>query len=230
MKTFLILAAGRGSRFGGDKLLEPINGLTLPQRCALFALANGAERLCVTVSRDSVLTNGSAIYHPVVEDIRRAVDHKVDVEVSFQAVGSYGPGAAITAWEGKIKDDFTVLFGDNLYEGQLPEFNPTKTYFSYKTLGVDPRNFQLAAVVNKYIVEKPHVFIKGDFFCGFAHFPKTFFEGLPALQRSSRDEYEITDMINLAKDVETVDLDELGLKWADITYKSDIEVLEAMTS
>ena len=229
MKTFLILAAGRGSRFGGDKLLEPINGKTLPQRCALFALTNGAERLCVTVNRHSVLTNGSEIYHPVVEDIRRVVGQQIDVEVSFQASDCYGPGAAITAWEGKIDEDFVVLFGDNLYEGLLPVFDPNITHFSYKSLGSDPRNLQLAAVVDDYIIEKPHVFLHGQFFCGFVHFPAKFFDGLPALQRSSRDEYEITDMVNLAESVVPVDLDLMRITWADITYKSDIEKLEQMT-
>lgn len=229
MRTFLILAAGRGSRFGGDKLLEPINGSTLPQRSALFALANGAERLCVTVSRETVLTNGVEIYHPVIEDIRKVVGNQIDVEVSFQASDCYGPGAAITAWEGKINDDFTVLFGDNLYEGFLPELSANKTYFSYKRLVSDPRNLQLAAVVDNFIIEKPHVFLSGQFFCGFVHFPKRFFESLPALQRSSRDEYEITDMINMATSVEALDLNELGIKWSDITYKADIAILEQMT-
>jgi len=229
MKTFLILAAGRGSRFGGDKLLEPINGSTLPQRCALFALANGAERLCVTVSRSSVLTNGNAIYHPVVEDIRRVVDNQIDVEVSFQAPDCYGPGAAITAWEGKISDDFIVLFGDNLYEGFLPSFDPLITHFSYKTLPTHPRNLQLAAVIDDYIIEKPHAQLSGKFFCGFAHFPIGFFDQLPAMQRSSRDEYEITDMLNLAKMRVPMDLGTMGIKWADITYKSDLQTLEDMT-
>jgi len=230
MNTFVILAAGNSTRFGGNKLLEPISGLTLPQRCALFAEANGAKRVCVTVNRNAVRTNGSDVFHPVIEDIKAVLKDPSIVEISFQSSDSYGPGAAITAWEGKLVDDFTVLFGDNLYEGIIPELDPTKTHFSYRSLSSNPRNLQLAAVVNGFVVEKPHAFLEGDFFCGFVHFPAGFFSKLPALQKSSRGEYEITDMINMLSPAIPLSLDDLKIKWADITYKVDIERLEALVS
>jgi dTDP-glucose pyrophosphorylase len=152
----------------------------------------------------------------------------VEVEIAFQDENAYGPGAAIAAWEGKIEDDFTVLFGDNYYEGKLPDLAPDWTHFSYKILGVNPRNLQLAAVIDNYIVEKPHAFLEGRFFCGFAHFPRDFWFTLPQLQKSGRGEYEITDMINLAGNTQAWNLDELGIKWGDITYKSDISKIERL--
>lgn len=225
MRTFLILAAGNSTRFGSDKLREPINGLTLPQRCAMFAIANRAERICVTLNRKAVLTDGSQVYHPIHEDLKKVFP---DVEVAFQDESCYGPGAAITTWEGRIDDDFTVLFGDNLYSGKLPILSSKCTHFSYKTLDTDPRNLQLAAVVGNYIVEKPHAFLSGRFFCGFAHFPTNFWANLPQMQRSGRGEYEITDMLNLSQDTYSWDLDECGIKWGDVTYKTDVEKLEKL--
>jgi len=230
MNTFVILAAGNSTRFGGNKLLEPIAGLTLPQRCAQFAERNGAKRICVTINKNAVKTDGLSIYHPIVEDIKGVLQDPSIVEVAFQSPDCYGPGAAITAWEGKLNESFIVLFGDNLYEGKLPDLDPAKTYFSYQTLESNPRNLQLAAVVDGFVVEKPHAFLTGNFFCGFIHFPTGFFVRLPALQKSSRGEYEITDMINMLSPASTLSLDELGIKWADITYKSDIERLEGLVS
>jgi len=230
MSTFLILAAGNSTRFGKDKLREPVAGLTLPQRCVKFAEDNGATRICLTVNRNLVTTNGRRVLHPIVEDLRDIMVDPAMLEISFQANDSYGPGAAITAWEGKIEEDFTVLFGDNFYEGILPKFEPDYTHFSYRSLGVNPRNLQLAAVVDNYIIEKPHAFLEGRFFCGFAHFPRGFWATLPQLQKSGRGEYEITDMINLSKHTVACSLDELQIRWGDITYKSDIEVVERLVS
>ncbi len=227
MSTFLILAAGNSTRFGSDKLREPINGHTLPMWAADFARQNGCTRLCVTVGRKGVLTNGEEIYHPVVEDIAKGFGSRP--EIAFQSEDSYGPGAAITAWEGKITEPFTVLFGDNFYRGTMPMmFNEEATYFSYKTLDTNPRNLQLAVVQDGYIVEKPHTCMSGDYFCGFARFPVGFFDKLPQLQKSSRGEYEITDMINLLGAPVPKSLDECGIEWADITYKSDIELVEEL--
>lgn len=227
MSTFVILAAGNSTRFGSDKLREPIGGATLPQRAAIFAVANGATRICVTLNRNSVETDGHNVFHPVLRDIKEYVaDDRV--EVAFQDQGSYGAGAAIQAWEGRIGEDFTVLFGDNLIIGELPTFDPDTTYFSTRNLQKDPRNLQLAAVQDGLIVEKPHAFSSGDFFCGFAHFPRGFFASLPNLQKSNRGEYEITDMINFGSTVQSIDLDAHGLTWGDITFKADISQVEAL--
>lgn len=228
VRTFLILAAGNSTRFGSDKLREPIKGLTLPERAVDFAVKNGAERICVTLNRKAVMTDGYRVFHPILEDLTSRYWDGIEIEVAFQDENAYGPGAAITAWEGKIEDDFTVLFGDNFYEGTLPELSPEWTHFSYRKLGTNPRNLQLAAVVDNYIVEKPHAFLEGRFFCGFAHFPRDFWSTLPQLQKSGRGEYEITDMINLAGNTIAWDLDEIGIKWGDITYKSDIDAIERL--
>ena len=229
MRTFVILAAGSSTRFGSDKLREPIKGITLPRRALDFAAQNGARRVCVTLNRKSVMTDGFDVFHPILEDLRGTLPfYDLDLEVAFQDEDSYGPGAAIAAWEGKIDDDFTVLFGDNFYDGTLPELAPEWTHFSYRTLGTNPRNLQLAAVVDNFIIEKPHAFLNGRFFCGFAHFPRNFWATLPQLQKSGRGEYEITDMLNLSGNTIAWDLDEIGIKWGDITYKNDIEKIERL--
>jgi hypothetical protein len=70
VKNVILLAAGKSSRFGRNKLEERFGGLTLPQRAAMFAQANGCENLYVTLSRSAVKTDGDRVYHPILEDIR----------------------------------------------------------------------------------------------------------------------------------------------------------------
>lgn len=225
MRTFVILAAGNSTRFGRDKLLERVAGETLPQRATRFALDNGAERVCLTVNRSAVLTDGRSIYSRVHRDVSEVFPA---VEVSFQDEDKYGPGAAITAWQGKIDDPFTVLFGDNFYDGTIPDLADDELAFSYQYRSAHPRNLQLAALVDTYVVEKPHAFLHGRFFCGFVHFPRGFFSTLPQLSKSGRGEYEITDMINMTQ-VEgkrrLIDIDRVGY-WSDVTYSHDVERIE----
>lgn len=224
---FLILAAGFSSRYGSDKLREPVKGVTLPVRTAQFAVENGAEEILVTLNRKAVVTDGDKVYHPVLEDIRKHLPN-VSVKVRFQEDDKYGPAAAITCWKDAFEDDFIVLFGDNYYEGTLPELDPDVTHFTKRSLKSHFRNRQLAYVNGSYVIEKPHPYIEGNFFCGFVHFPVTFWKNLPCLTQSGRNEYEIVDLINFQGVRNVIDLDDINLTWGDLTYQSDLENLSTL--
>jgi dTDP-glucose pyrophosphorylase len=232
MRNVLILAAGKSSRFGRNKLEEKFNGLTLPQRAALFAQANGCENLYVTLSRSAVKTDGNRVYHPVLEDIRGI---GIEPIVTFQDEAQYGPGAAVSCWSQVITDPVTVLFGDNLYLGKLPTaYNQVldskcpEVVFTTRYLETNARNLQLAAVVDGVILEKPHSILKGDFFCGFVRFPAGYLQKLGSLRKSERGEVEITEMVNFCESRDHWDIDRLGLKWGDITYESDLPKMRSM--
>lgn len=221
---FLILAAGFSSRYGSDKLREPVKGLTLPVRAALFAAENGATEIFLTLNRKAVVTDGDKIYHPTLEEVKKQLPH-LSFKVRFQEDDKYGPGAAITCWKDTFDEDFIVLFGDNYYSGSLPELDPDLTYFTKRKLVPHFRNRQLAYVKESFIIEKPHPYIEGDFFCGFVHFPRNFWRNLPSLSRSGRNEYEIVDLVNFQTPRVPLDLDEIGLSWGDLTYQSDLKTL-----
>ncbi|MDX1371788.1 MAG: NTP transferase domain-containing protein [Nitrososphaeraceae archaeon] len=221
MKTFVILAAGNSTRFGSNKLLEKIGDYTLPQHAALFALENGAERICVTVNRKGVYTNGSKISHRVVDDLERLIPN--ELEIAFQDDTMYGPGAALLPWRNKIKDEFVVLFGDNYYYGTLSDLPSNYCGFTYKSKVRHPDNLRLAAVIDDYIVEKPHGQLEGNFFCGYIQFPKDYWEDYtPQLNLSQRGEYEIADLVNVVPDHYRVSLGLRLDKWFDITTKEDL--------
>ena len=225
MKNVILLAAGKSSRFGRNKLEEKFGGLTLPQRAALFAIENGCKNLYVTLSRSAVKTDGDRVYHPVLEDLKEICNPKV----AFQDETMYGPGAAVSCWSQVITEPVTVLFGDNLYAGALPEaYNQVldsscpEAIFTTRFIEANARNLQLAAVVDGVVIEKPHAQIRGDYFCGFVRFPGGYLQQLSSLKKSDRGEIEITDMINFCEKRDHWDIDRLGLTWGDISYESDV--------
>jgi dTDP-glucose pyrophosphorylase len=225
MKNALILAAGRSTRFGRNKLEEKFDGMSLPYLAALFALDNGAENIYLTLSRSAVKTDGARIYHPVLDEVSKICDPIV----RFQSEDTYGPGAAITTWAGVIEGPFTVLFGDNFYKGLMPERVQSQlgsesegaVWYTHLYKPLNPRNLQLAAVIKNYVVEKPHGQLEGHYFCGFARFPAGYLETTGDLRKSDRGEIEITDMINMAKKREAICLRSVGVTWGDLTYEAD---------
>lgn len=223
---YLILAAGRSKRFGRNKLEERFGDKTLPQLAAEFALTNGATEIFLTVSRNSVSTDGSRIFHQIVDDVKEICDPKI----IFQDENSYGPGAAITAWSGIIADPFIVLFGDNFYRGEIKlldifsDPNDKNTYFTTQNKEFNPRNLQLAAVKRNCIIEKPHGYVEGKYFCGLVRFPAHCFDKFSSLQKSARGEIEVADMVNLGgESSRAIDLDELNVEWDDLTYEADLD-------
>ena len=225
MKNVLILAAGKSSRFGRNKLEEKFNGLTLPQRAARFALENGAENIFVTLSRSAVKTDGTKVYHPVLDALQKVCDPIV----TFQDETTYGPGAAVSCWSQVITDPVTVLFGDNLYMGKLNDWqNKTldgpdeSVIFTTQFYEPRARNLQLAAVQYDYIIEKPHSVLRGEYFCGFVRFPAGYLQNLGSLRKSERGEIEITEMVNFAPERVQWPLNQLNMVWGDVTYESDI--------
>jgi len=223
MKNALILAAGRSTRFGRNKLEEKFYGVSLPYLAALFALDNGAENIYLTLSRSAIKTDGKRVYHPVLDEVSEICKPIV----RFQSEDTYGPGAAITTWAGVIEGPFTVLFGDNFYQGSMSvadqlgsEIND-EVWFTYLSKSLNPRNLQLAAVIEDYVVEKPHGQLGGRYFCGFARFPAGYLNTIGDLRKSDRGEVEITDMINMAKNRRAVSLGSLGVLWGDLTYEAD---------
>lgn len=234
MKNVILLCAGRSSRFGRNKLEERFNGKTLPRLAAEFAVANGCENLYLTLSQTGVKTDGDKVYHPILDELSEVIQPKV----RFQDPNSYGPGAAITTWSGLIEDPFVVLFGDNFYSGSLnPDYlhylnNPKceDVCVSYMTRQAHPRNLQLAGISQNYIIEKPHGYISGNYFCGFVRFPADFLNNVGSLRKSDRGEIEIVDMINMSDRRAFFSLDSLGLKWGDLTYENDCEDIRRLVN
>lgn len=226
-QEFLILAAGRGTRFtadprGGstDKLRVRVLEESLPQRAVSFAAANGASRVLVT------LAAGDAGDRVLADMTLAAAESGVELRARRQDVALYGPGAALLPWRKAVSGPLVVLFGDNLYQGLLPAFpDPDALYFTCSDLADDPRNLRFASVQGDRLVEKPHRFTSGAFFTGLLRLPAGFLD-VASFTPSPRGEYEITELVNSWSRRVALRLDPATLLWDEITVFDDVARLE----
>lgn len=224
VKKAIILAAGKSTRYGSNKLIDPIMGKSTVQYCIEFCIENGIEDAYITISKsDFFFKNNSKLSHPIIESLSQYKD-KINIYYEFQQDDEYGPGAAIKAWEGVFYEPFLCLFGDNFYRGNigLEYHNPNISVVTYKDYETRARNLQLATILENVVVEKPHGVVQGRYFCGYMIFAKEAFDNLSSIKLSNRNEYEITHLINSMKDLE---FQKLNIDWYDLTYEQDKKVI-----
>ena len=225
IKKAIILAAGKSTRYGSNKLIDPIMGKSTVQYCIEFCIENGIEDAYVTISKsDFFFKKNSKLSHPIIESLSQYKD-KINIYYEFQKDDEYGPGAAIKAWEGVFYEPFLCLFGDNFYRGNigLEYHDPNKSVITYRDYETRARNLQLATIINNVVVEKPHGVVQGRYFCGYMIFAKEAFDNLSSIRLSNRNEYEITHLIN---SMNNLDIQYLNIDWYDLTYEHDKQVIE----
>jgi dTDP-glucose pyrophosphorylase len=225
IKKAIILAAGKSTRYGSNKLIDPILGKSTIQYCIEFCIENGIADAYITISKsDFFFKNNTELSHPIIESLSQYKD-KINIYYEFQRDNEYGPGAAIKVWEGVFNEPFLCLFGDNFYKGNigLDKHDVSTTVVTYKDYETRARNLQLATIIDGVVVEKPHGVVQGRYFCGYMIFSKDVFNNLNSIKLSNRNEYEITHLINSMKNL---DFKELGINWYDLTYEHDKKIIE----
>ena len=221
----IILAAGRSTRYGKNKLVDPILGKSTIEYCIEFCIENGIEDCYVTISKaDFFFKNNTKLSHPIIEKLNQ-YKTKLNIFYEFQQDDEYGPGAAIKVWSGKFNEAFLCLFGDNYYQGNigLEYHDPESTVVTYKDYGTRARNLQLASILENVVIGKPHGIVSGRYFCGYMIFSKEAFDNLDSIKMSNRNEYEITHLIN---SMDNLKFEELNICWYDLTYENDKAVIE----
>ena len=221
----IILAAGKSTRYGKNKLVDPILGKSTVEYCIEFCIENGITDCYITISKaDFFFKDNIKLSHPIIEKLSK---YKKDINIfyEFQKDDEYGPGAAIKVWSGIFNEAFLCLFGDNYYQGNigLEYHDPNSTVVTYKDYGTRARNLQLASILENVVIEKPHGIVSGRYFCGYMIFSKEAFDNLDSIKMSNRNEYEITHLINA---MDNLKFEELNICWYDLTYENDKSVIE----
>lgn len=220
----IILAAGRSQRFGENKLLIPFDSLTLTEHSLKFLAENGIDgKIVIVINKSDVyISNRDKIIQPVMHRLLGSPYYNERIEFVFQNPDEYGPAAAIKAAASKIDDDFIILSGDNYYSGKIDKtFGASTAKATYKYFDNSELNLRLAYVdkLNNKIIEKPHSFTQGEYFCGYMMFRHSELKRIYDLPISIRGEYEITDFFNSAQSIK---FEELTINWTDITFYEDI--------
>ncbi len=223
----IILAAGRSTRYGKNKLVDPILGKSTVEYCVEFCMENGIEDCYITISKaDFFFKDNVKLSHPIIEKLSK---YKKDINIfyEFQKDDEYGPGAAIKVWADKFDEAFLCLFGDNYYQGNigLEYHDPNSTVVTYKDYDTRARNLQLASILENVVIEKPHGIVSGRYFCGYMIFSKEAFINIDRSKKVRGRGEEKTHLINSMNNLK---FEELNICWYDLTYENDKEVIEKL--
>jgi len=121
------------------------------------------------------------------------------------------------------KDDVTMILGDNILLGKIPDRTYPNCIFTYKVS--DPSAYGVAVVEDFElidIVEKPKTFISNDAVIGLYVFSNTVVELAKKVKPSERGELEIVDLIKLLNEEEGVDVDGFDGYWFDAGTIDDL--------
>jgi len=223
----IILAAGKSTRFGENKLTVQFQNLTLVEHGLKFLKLNGITgKIFVVINKaDVYISNKNKIIQPVMHKLLGSPYFSDNIEFIFQNTEEYGPAAGLRTCANKITEDYIVLFGDNYYSGIIDiSFGGAQAIATAKhhEKHIDNRRFAYADMQNNRIVEKPHDHMEGDFFCGYLLMKKETVANLQTLTPSARNEFEITEFFNSC---EKRLIRKINCDWMDIaTYDQVVEV------
>src|SRR3989344_4277633 len=145
--------------------------------------------------------------------------------------GTYGTACPLMCVKDIISEPFIFLYGDNLYSVKdLKALNIDDDYHyvagmyheapeKYGVLIFDKEGFL------KEIIEKPKEFVGNIINTGPFKFTPEVFKKLPLIQKSSRGEYEIRDIISLLAREKKVKVKKIEDYWIDFGKPEDIEKL-----
>jgi len=109
-----------------------------------------------------------------------------------------GTGHAVQILDSYIKDKFILMLGDNIYSKQDVKEISKHQYSILVKKVKNPENFGVVTEKNSVlldIIEKPQKFVSDLVSCGLFSLDKKLFTLLGSLNKSERDELELTDTI-----------------------------------
>ena len=78
----IILAAGRSTRYGKNKLVDPILGKSTVEYCIEFCIENSIEDCYVTISKaDFFFKDSVKLSHPIIEKLNK---YKKDINIFYE--------------------------------------------------------------------------------------------------------------------------------------------------
>lgn len=157
---------------------------------------------------------------------------KIDIVSQYEILGpkekEYGTACPIKCVKDIVKnDDFAYVNGDNLYS--IKDLKAMRVNGGYNYVaGLEhdhPEKYGVLITDNgflKEIIEKPKQFVGNLINAGLYKFTSEVFKKLSKIKKSSRGEYEITDVISLLAKDKKVKVIKMKDYWLDFGNPADI--------
>ena len=228
VKKVLISAAGRGTRMLDLAKNKPKHLIEVNGRPFLYYLLNNLK---MAGFKDFVMVVGYK--KEFMEDFldQYKDDFNITLVNQFEILGEEKYGTACPLWCAKEflqGHSFLSVYGDNLYAVEdLKNFNIEDSYSYVAGLEhPEPQNYGVLKVENGYlkeIVEKPEKPIGKLINTGLYKFTSEVFDYLDKINLSPRGEYELTDVINLLAQKDSVKVKALEGVWLDFGKPADLK-------
>ena len=233
----VIAAAGEGTRMlhlTTNKSKHLINVRKKPFLSYLLDnlfLAGYRDLILVVGYKEELIGEFLNKYSPPLKSLRKS-QYNIEMVSQYDMLGSkkemYGTACPLMCVEKSVKKNhFVYLNGDNLYsvrDLKLMNINGKYNYIA----GIYHKNpHKYGVLVSekgflKEIIEKSNKFVGNIINIGLYKFTPEVFEKLKGLKKSSRGEYEITDVINMLARAKKVKVCRVKDFWLDFGNPADI--------
>ncbi|TFB08157.1 hypothetical protein E3V08_05245 [Candidatus Atribacteria bacterium MT.SAG.1] len=155
--------------------------------------------------------------------------YKIKVIDQFDTLekGEYGTLCPLKCVKNIIKENFLMVYGDNLYSAKdLKSFDIDDKYnYVAGFIHQHPEKYGVFISNNgflKEIIEKPEKYVGNLINTGLYKFTPEIFDKISQISKSSRGEYEITDAITLLAKEKKVKIKKIQDYWFDFGNPGDI--------
>ena len=228
IKTVVIAAAGQGTRMkeltkDKSKHLIEVNEKPFLAYVLDNLIAAGFEEFILVVGFSSNL----------MEQFLKDYGYKAKVVNQFDILGPkekmYGTACPLMCVKDIVGDkQFVSIYGDNLYSIADLKKMQNEDEYSYVAGLVNDYPEKYGVLITdgdllEEIIEKPKEYVGNLINTGLYKFTPEVFEKLPLIEKSSRGEYELTDVISLLAKEGKVKVIKMQDGWMDFGNPDDIE-------
>ena len=224
IKKVVIAAAGKGTRMLHLTKNKSKHLIKIQKRPFLSYLL---DNLIKAGYKDLILVVGYK--EEVTRGFLKKYKYNIQVVSQFSILKreEYGTLCPLKCVKDIIKENFLMVYGDNLYSVKdLKALNINDDYnyvagFSHK----QPERYGVLISNNgflKEIIEKPKKHVGNLINTGLYKFTPEIFDKIPEICRSSRGEYELTDAITLLAKEKKVKIKRIKDYWLDFGNPADI--------
>ncbi|MBT3690335.1 NTP transferase domain-containing protein [bacterium] len=230
IKKVVVAAAGRGTRMLHLSANKPKHLIKVNGKPFLYYLMNNLKKAGLTEIY-MIIGYKKRMIEKFLTEYKD--EFNITVINQFDELGDkYGTACPIECVKDLIKENFISVNGDNLYSVHDLKRMMIDDDFNY-IAGIKVQDPQKYGVLIRdgddyldSINEKPENYVGNLINTGLFKLTPNVFSKLPDLKKSSRDEYEFTDIITMLAQEKKVKIKEIADYWLDLGKPSDVKKIE----